>query len=138
VQRRDGLLTGVVERTKIKPTPSGAAYTEDGESWTDLPAGTPVSMNMWGFGASMMESIADCFPPFLDENLPRNPLRCEYYLPYVVNRLIEEGRATVRVLPCEEKWYGVTYMDDLPGVRRAIQSLKASGAYPDRLWPSEE
>ena len=96
---RVGLLTGVVERTKIKPTASGAAYTEDGETWIDLLAGTPVSMNMWGFGASMMDAIEENFPPFLDANLPKNPLRCEYYLPYVVNRLIEEDRAKIRVLP---------------------------------------
>lgn len=133
----NGLLTGVVERTKIRPEADGAAYTEDGETWVKLPAGTPVSMNMWGFGASMMDAIEAYFISFLEKILKENPLRAEYYLPYVVNRLIEEKRATVRVLPCEEKWYGVTYMDDLPGVRRAVQALKASGAYPDRLWPSE-
>lgn len=131
---RAGLLTGVVERTKIKPTSAGAAYTEDGETWIDLPAGTPVSMNMWGFGASMMDAIEEYFPPFLDANLPKNPLRCEYYLPHVVNRLIEENRARVRVIPCGEKWYGVTYMEDLPGVRSAIEGLTRAGRYPDTLW----
>ena len=134
---KDGLLTGVVERTKIRPTASGAAYTEDGDTWVDLPAGTPVSMNMWGFGASMMDALEEYFTPFLRENLSRNPLRCEYYLPFVVNRLIEDRRATVRVLPCAEKWYGVTYMEDLPGVRQAIERLKDAGKYPDALWPME-
>jgi dTDP-glucose pyrophosphorylase len=134
----NGLLTGVVERTKIRPDDGGAAYTEDGKTWRPLPAGTPVSMNMWGFGASMMDAIEAYFAPFLRENLPKNPLRCEYYLPYVVNRLIEDGRATVRVLPCSEKWYGVTYMEDLPSVRRAIEVLGRGGRYPERLWPSEE
>ena len=134
----DGLLTGVVERTKIRPAPGGASYTEDGETWVNLPAGTPVSMNMWGFGASMMDAIEEYFGPFLRENLPKNPLKCEYYLPYVVNRLIVDERATVKVLPCEEKWYGVTYLEDLPGVRRAIGELTASGKYPDALWPGEE
>jgi hypothetical protein len=135
---RDGLLKGVVERTRIKPAPEGAAYTLDGETWFSLPAGTPVSMNMWGFGASMMDSIEEYFTPFLRENLPKNPMRCEYYLPYVVNRLIEDNRATVRVLPCAEKWYGVTYMEDLPGVRRAIEGLKDAGKYPAALWPCEQ
>jgi hypothetical protein len=95
-------------------------------------------MNMWGFGASMMDAIEDYFMPFLRENLPKNPLKCEYYLPYVVNRLIVDGRAAVRVLPCEEKWYGVTYLEDLPSVRSAIEALKTSGKYPDALWPSEK
>ncbi len=135
---RDGLLTGVVERTKIKPAPGGAAYTEDGETWVPLPSGTPVSMNMWGFGASMMDAIEAYFTPFLASNLPKNPLRCEYYLPYVVNRLIEENQATVQVLPCAEKWYGVTYMEDLPGVRRAIEGLRVEGKYPETLWPGEK
>ena len=135
---KDGLLTGVVERTKIRPAAGGAAYTEDGETWISLPEGTPVSMNMWGFAASMMDSIEGYFAPFVRENLPKNPLRCEYYLPYVVNRLIEDRRATVQVLPCEEKWYGVTYMEDLPGVRRAVEGLKDAGKYPDALWPCEK
>ena len=135
---RDGLLTGVVERTKIRPAFGGAAYSEDGDHWIDLPAGTPVSMNMWGFGSGMMDAIEEYFAAFLQENLPKNPLRCEYYLPYVVNRLIEDKRATVKVLPCEEKWYGVTYMEDLPGVRRAIEGLRDYGKYPDALWPSEK
>jgi dTDP-glucose pyrophosphorylase len=135
---KDGLLTGVVERTRIRPAPGGAAYSLDGETWIDLPAGTPVSMNMWGFGSGMMDAVEENFASFLRENLPINPLRCEYYLPYVVNRLIEDKRATVRVLPCGEKWYGVTYMEDLPGVRRAIEGLSDSGKYPDALWPSEK
>ena len=133
----NGLLTGVVERTKIRPAPDGAAYTLDGEHWTGLPAGTLVSMNMWGFGSGMMDAIEEYFAAFLQENLPKNPLCCEYYLPYVVNRLIEDKRATARVLPCEEKWYGVTYMEDLPGVRQAIETLKDAGKYPHALWPTE-
>lgn len=135
---KGNLLTGVVERTKIKPAMSGAAYTEDGESWVNLPAGTPVSMNMWGFAASMMDSIESHLAPFLRENLPKNPLRCEYYLPYVVNCLIEDRQSTVQVLPCEEKWYGVTYPEDLPSVRHAIEAMKRSGKYPEALWPSEK
>ena len=135
---RDGLLTGVVERTKIKPTPSGTAYTEDGETWVPLPSGTPVSMNMWGFGASMMDAIEAYFTPFLEANLPKNPLRCEYYLPYVVNRLIEDNRAKVLVLPCSDRWYGITYMEDLVGVCNAIKFLKNEGKYPERLWCSQE
>jgi dTDP-glucose pyrophosphorylase len=134
---QNGLLTGVVERTKIKPAPGGAAYTEDGENWIDLPAGTPVSMNMWGFGSSMMDAIEEYFAPFLETNIPKNPLLCEYYLPYVVNRLIEDNRATVRVLACGEKWYGITYMEDLPAVRNAIERLGQRGEYPEALWQSE-
>lgn len=131
---RDGFLTGIVERTRIKPAPGGAAYTEDGETWVPIFASTLVSMNMWGFGASMMDTIQAYFTPFLEVGLPKNPLKCEYYLPYVVNRMIEDNLAKVFVLPCTEKWYGVTYIEDLPGVRRAIEGQKNAGKYPDALW----
>lgn len=128
---QNGLLTGVVERTKIKPAPGGASYTEDKENCVDLPSGTSVSINMWGFGTSMMDAIEEYFVPFLDANLSKNPLRCEYYLPYVVNRLIQDKRATVPVLPCGEKWYGITYLEDLPVVRSTIEGLRQRGEYPE-------
>ena len=93
----------------IETYEGGIHYTEDGgESWTDLPGETPVSMNLWGFGESFVKEADRRFARWLDENLEKNPLKCEYFLPLVVTELIEEGKAKIRVLRSTDKWYGVT------------------------------
>ena len=133
-QVEHGLLTGITERTKIFKRGAGGAYTEDGVTFVDLPGDTLVSMNLFGFTHRMMEELQTRFPAFLDENLPVNPQKCEYFLPSVVNQQLEEGTASVRVLPCEEVWYGVTYREDLQAVKDAISARKAAGAYSQGLW----
>lgn len=133
-QVEHGLLTGITERTKIFKRGAGGAYTEDGVTFVDLPGDTLVSMNLFGFTHRMMEELQARFPAFLDENLPVNPQKCEYFLPSVVNQQLEEGTASVRVLPCEEVWYGVTYREDLQAVKDAIAARKAAGAYSQGLW----
>lgn len=130
---RDGLLTGIVERTQIVPRPGGAAFIEDGTE-TFLPAGTPVSMNLWAFQHSILDELRARFPRYLDENLPVNPMKCEYFLPLVPNALIQEGTGCVHVLQTSERWFGVTYHDDLAQVQSAIRTMKAEGRYPERLW----
>ena len=128
-------LTGIVERTRIEPRDGGAAYTEDeGKTFTFLPAGTTVSMNFWGFTPDILAEIEGRFAAFLRENLPKNPLKCEYFLPLIPNQLIAEGKAKVRVLPCPEKWYGITYQPDMPQLQAAIADMKRRGIYPDSLW----
>lgn len=128
-------LKGIIERTRIEPREGGAAYTEDdGKTWTFLPAGTLVSMNFWGFRLGMMKEIESRFAPFLRENLPKNPLKCEYFLPLIPNQLIQEGKGSVRILPTPEKWYGITYHDDLPALQSAVARMKEAGVYPDELW----
>lgn len=113
----------------------GAAYTEDdGATWTVIPEGSTVSMNMWGFTNSILKELNDRFAKFLDENLEKNPLKCEYFLPFVVDELLGEDKATVQVLKSTDRWYGVTYKEDKPVVVAAIQSLKDSGLYPEKLW----
>lgn len=130
----NGNLTGITERTHIEKRPDGAAFTEDGENFVSLPADTLVSMNMWGFGQSMMAEIERRFGDFLSANLQGNPLKCEYFLPFVPNELIKAGLADVKVLPTTEKWHGVTYAQDMPQVREAIEDMKKSGVYPELLW----
>lgn len=128
-------LSGIVERTRIEPRDGGAAFTEDdGKTWSFLPAGTVVSMNFWGFQLNMMREIESRFAPFLAENLPKNPMKCEYFLPLIPNQLIQEGKGSVRIIPTPEKWYGITYHDDLPALQNAVQRMKAQGLYPDSLW----
>ncbi len=130
----DGLLKEVVERTHIEPREGGAAYTEDGEHFIFVPNGTYVSMNMWGFQHSILGEIEARFATFLRENLPINPLKCEYFLPLVPNQLLHEGKATVAVLPTQEKWYGITYQQDMQRVRTALAAMRQSSAYPKHLW----
>ena len=133
-QAENGLLTGIIERTKIFKRGDNAAYTEDGETFVDLPGDTLVSMNLFGFTGRMMDQLAARFPAFLQAAVPANPLKCEYFLPTVVNQQLEEGSASVRVLPCEEVWHGVTYREDLQSVKDAIAELKKNGAYSVQLW----
>jgi NDP-sugar pyrophosphorylase family protein len=128
-----GYLTGIVERTRVEPRPGGAAYLEDGQE-TFLPAGTRVSMNLWTFRHSMLEQLRTRFSAYLTENLPINPLKCEYFLPLVPNALIREGTGSVRLLETDERWFGVTYHDDLVQVQAAVQAMRQSGKYPEKLW----
>ena len=131
----DGKLTEITERVRIEKRADGPAYTEDdGATWTPLAGDTVVSMNMWGFTNSMLPEIRDRFAAFLSENLSKNPLKCEYFLPFVVDELIRENKAEVTVLKSKDRWYGVTYREDKPVVVAAIQSLKDQGLYPQKLW----
>ncbi len=134
--REGDMLTGVTERTSIVPREGGAAFTEDGgETYTFIPAGTIVSMNFWGFQPDAVGYMRSYFVDFLrGEALKANPLKAEYYLPSIPNRMMEEGKGSVRVLPTDEKWYGVTYREDLPKVKEAIARMKAEGKYPEQLW----
>ena len=133
-QVENGLLTDITERTHIEQRGSGIVYTEDGETFLPLSGETLVSMNLWGFHQEMLEEFTGRFKAFLDENLPKNPLKCEYYLPSVANAQIREGRGTIRVLPTAECWHGVTYREDLRSVREAVAGMKAEGLYPEQLW----
>ncbi|MBQ9085335.1 MAG: nucleotidyltransferase [Clostridia bacterium] len=127
----NGMLTEIVERTKIGIRPSGEIYfTEDGVDY-DLDPETLVSMNLWGFTPSYLEECRARFPHFLDTNLPKNPEKCDFFLPGVVSDLVTEGKADVRVLDNEDKWYGVTYKEDKAMVVEAFRSLKAEGVYPE-------
>ena len=129
-----GYLKDIVERTKIMRRDGGIQYTEDGENWVTLPEDTVVSMNFWGFSKDMMTEMVAGFPEFLDEALKTNPLKGEYFLPGVVDTLLKEEKARVRVLRSRDKWYGVTYKEDKQTVVDALQAMKDKGLYPDVLW----
>ena len=131
----NGYLTQVVERTRIEKRPDGIAFTEDGETWEALSFETPVSMNMWGFTPGFMEELVSRFADFLAVKMPTNPAKAEFYLPSAVTSLLEGGKATVRVLSTQEKWYGVTYAADKPQVMAALKAMTDQGKYPaDGLW----
>ncbi|MCI9609475.1 MAG: NTP transferase domain-containing protein [Oscillibacter sp.] len=130
----DNFLTRVTERTKIEKGEPPRYTEDDGQTWTELSEDTIVSMNMWGFTRSFLDEAWARFPAFLDKALAENPAKAEYFLPTVVSQLIDEGKARVKVLRSEDKWYGVTYREDKPTVVNAIAEKTKSGLYPDRLW----
>lgn len=128
-----GYLTEVIERTSIETYEGGIRYQENGE-YTDLPADTTVSMNMWGFMPGFLDEIDARFGAFLKDAIPNNPLKCEYFLPLPVSQLIKEGKATVKVLTSPDRWFGVTYAADKPVVVAALKAMTDEGKYPDGLW----
>ncbi|MDR0889929.1 MAG: nucleotidyltransferase [Oscillospiraceae bacterium] len=133
-EQQDGYLVGITERTHIEKHGDDALYLEDGVYYP-LRGNTVVSMNLWGFSTRILEELARRFPKFLDENVPQNPLRCEFFLPTVANAQIHEGLGTVRVLETDETWYGVTYREDLQSVQDAVAAMRAAGKYPQVLFP---
>ena len=130
-----GYLTEIAERTKIEKYSGGIHFTEDdGQSWTEVSADTPVSMNFWGFTPSFLEEIEKQFPAFLENALKTNPAKAEFYLPLVVSNLLGAGKATVKVLRTPAKWFGVTYAADKPQVVASLKEMADKGLYPDGLW----
>lgn len=129
-----GNLASIVERTHIIGTCDGPMYTLDGQTYTRLDENAPVSMNLWGFTPDFMEELCSRFPAFYRDAMHNNPLKGEYFLPFVVNDCLSEGLATVRLLHTDSKWYGVTYHDDLPAVQAAIARMTDAGEYPPALW----
>lgn len=128
-----GFLQSITEHTQIEKYSGGIHYTEDGENWFDLPADTTVSMNFMGFQPSFLQEAKERFPAFLDRALKENPMKAEYFLPSIVGQLLAEGKATMKVLTSQDKWYGVTYAADKPVVVSALAALTRNGYYPERL-----
>lgn len=130
-----GLLDSIIERTAISRQADGRiVYAADGdEPAGEIPAGTPVSLNLWGFTPSFMDTLDAGLRCFFAEKLPHNPMKGEYYLPFAVDELIRAGRATARVLTTTARWYGVTYREDKPAVSAAIAEMTAQGEYPEDL-----
>ena len=129
----NGYLTDVVERTHIEKRGDDAAFTEDGVNFVPVSGSVPVSMNFWGFGKSMLRELQNRFPAWLDESLPKNPLKCEYFLPFVANSIIKEGLGSVRLLNCHETWHGITYKEDMDSVVNYLAELRRQGVYPEAL-----
>ena len=133
---KNGYLTVVTERTKIEKYEGGIHFTEDdGATWTNVGAETIVSMNLWGYTPSFLQEIEARFPAFLDAVLGKNPGKAEFYLPSTVTQLLNEEKATVKVLTSSDQWYGVTYAADKPVIVAALKEKTQQGMYPaDGLW----
>ena len=126
-----GLLTNVIERTKIEDKNGTIVFTEDGVD-TPLEPNTPVSMNCWGFSPDYFEYSETTFRAFLNEH--GQELKSESYIPSLVNQLITDGKATCQVLDTTAKWFGVTYSEDRPQVVMKINKLIHDGVYPAKLF----
>jgi len=128
----EGMLSSVVERTKIQRMDGGVKYADENDGWVDIDASSIVSMNMWGFTPSFMDELEQRFAGFLDKNI--QVPKAEYFVPSVINDLIAEKKMQVKVLHSDSKWFGVTYEQDKAAVKSAIANLVERGEYPQSLW----
>ena len=123
----NGYLADIVERTAISRDANGViSDPEAGE----IAEGTLVSMNMWGFTPSFLDELETGLRTFMTDELPKNPAKGEYYLPFAVDHLIQNGQATAKVLQTSAQWYGVTYKEDKPIVVDALRRMTEAGLYP--------
>ena len=128
------LLTSVVERTKIQRIDGEVKYIDDNGEWTATADTTPVSMNFWGFTPDYFAYSQEFFKTFLSDPKNMENLKSEFFIPLMVDKLINDGTATVEVLDTASKWFGVTYPEDRQSVVDKIQALVDAGEYPAKLF----
>lgn len=130
---KDGCLDSVVERTSIGyDGKGGIEFADENGDMQPIEAETLVSMNMWGFTPDYFEYSNEYFKNFLKENI--NNLKAEFYIPSMVNYLLENGKAKVKMLESTSKWFGVTYAEDRPGVVEKLAELHLNGEYPEKMF----
>lgn len=129
----EGHLTTVVETGGLKEAEDGSIDHEDNGSDVEITKESLVSMNMWGFTPDFIDELEKGFTEFL-ASVPEGDIKKEYLLPGVVDSLIKSGEATVKILPTEDKWFGVTYKEDKEAVVEAFKDLIAKGIYKEELW----
>lgn len=127
-----GDLTTMVERTQIERMSDGKIVFHDGGADEVLAEDTPVSMNLFGFTPDYFAYSKEYFKVWFEAN--KANLKAEYYIPTVVNKLIGDGTASLRVLRSAAQWHGVTYKEDKPALMAAIEKMIAEGKYPRNLW----
>ena len=127
-----GMLTDVVERTEIMRVDGAICYKDENGEWQPVGEETPVSMNFWGFTPDYFNYSEAQFVDFLKENIDKP--KSEFFIPLVVDTLINSGKATCEVLDTTAKWFGVTYAADRPGTVEKIQALVDAGEYPAKLF----
>lgn len=130
----DHLLKSVVERTKIQRIDGVVKYIDDNGEWTACDDKTPVSMNFWGFTPDYFNYSDDFFKAFLDDPKNIENLKSEFFIPLMVDKLINDGTSTCEVLDTDSLWFGVTYPEDRQSVVDKIKKLVDGGAYPSKLF----
>ncbi len=128
----NGYLTGVVERTQVKRINGEVCFKDENDQWIAVEDNTPVSMNMWGFTPDYFKYSDDYFVKFLEDN--QDNIKAEFFIPLLVNHLIVNKTAKVRVLDTPSKWFEVTYAEDRPDVVAKLKELSDNGTYPTPLW----
>ena len=128
------LLTSVVERTKIQRMDGEVKYLDENDAWVATPENTPVSMNFWGFTPDYFQYSMDYFKGFLSDPKNMANLKSEFFIPLLVDKVINDGTATVEVLDTTSKWFGVTYPEDRPEVVAKLKALMDAGVYPQKLF----
>jgi len=128
----NGFLTTVVERTHIERKDGVIGFADEQGQWVSLREDTPVSMNMWGFTPDYFDYSRQSFISFLQKN--GQNIKAEFFIPLVVNEMIQSGKASVKVLSTSSRWFGVTYQEDRPGVVARLSELHQQGVYPPSLW----
>ena len=129
-----GNLTTVVERTEIMRVNGPVCYKDENGEWVAVEDNTPVSMNMWGFTPDYFEHSEEYFKEFLADSKNISNLKAEFFIPLMVNKLINEKTSTVQVLVTTSKWFGVTYAADRQDTVDRIQKLIDEGVYPSKLF----
>ena len=129
-------LESVVERTKIERKEDGEVkyLNEDETAWVAIPDTTPVSMNFWGFTPDYFAHSDEYFKYFLGLESTKKNLKAEFFIPLMVDKLIKDKTATVKVLDTSSKWFGVTYPEDRPDTVAKIKKLVDEGVYPEKLF----
>lgn len=130
---KNGYLTKITERVKIQRNGENIQYENTDESWVTLAEDTTVSMNCWAFTPYIFEEIKNGMPKFLENNND-NLGKAEYFIPSVVENLINKDMCNVKVIPTLSKWYGVTYKEDKEKIVEFIHEMIANKTYPERLW----
>ncbi|MCF7567876.1 nucleotide-diphospho-sugar transferase [Sabulilitoribacter arenilitoris] len=127
-----GFLTDVTERTHIEKIDGKLMRKDEHGNFVSIDENTIVSMNFWGFTPECFNFGNRLFEEFLEEN--KSNLKAEFYIPSIVNDILKSGKANVKVLKSDAKWFGVTYREDKEIVEKAIKKLKEQGVYPKNLW----
>ena len=128
----EGYLTKVTERTKILREEDGVIRFIEEDGKTPLAENTPVSMNMWALTPDYFKHSEEYFIEFLKEH--GQELKSEFFIPLMVDILINSGKATCKVLDTPSKWFGVTYATDRPAVVAKFKELHEQGLYPNKLF----
>ena len=127
-------LKSVVERTKIQRMDGQVKYLDENDEWVAIPDTTPVSMNFWGFTPDYFAHSDEFFKSFLSDPKNMENLKSEFFIPLMVDKLINDGTATCEVLDTTSKWFGVTYPEDRPDVVAKLKKLSEDGVYPEKMF----
>lgn len=131
----EGNMVGINERTQVyfkEVNGEKKVFYEESDVETEISKDTRVSMNFWGFTPAVFEESKKLFVDFVEANLDKP--KAEFFIPLVADKLIKSGKATFKVIPTSEVWFGVTYKEDKPIVQKCISSLVEKGVYPAKLF----